>query len=181
MPEIDWPIMDPAELQPLEQSDLTEAQHDGNSEPGFDAEIFTEANDHDDGEESDTSSIVPESYMFGRPPLGLPLIPEQRDRELRWQIKTGNTSLVSKSSLAGADADGMLNKGKTPLFIAIKCRRIKIARMLLDKGADPNKAADTKIKVAVRPGNIHGKFVMQSPTPMHVAVFRKSRKWSICF
>ena len=72
-------------------------------------------------------------------------IPEQRTRQgstaIREAIRNNNTDLLDRLLKDDADVDMTDCFGVTPLFISVMCGRLDCAKLLLSRGASPNKTA----------------------------------------
>ncbi len=80
----------------------------------------------------------------------------------------GDVELIEQHIAAGTDIDARRDdaKGHTPLYAATKKGKTEVVRILLDAGADPNKAATSDYFSSKTHGN---------PTPLHFAAYISNR------
>ncbi len=67
-----------------------------------------------------------------------------QDRALGHATSNGKLEKVKRLIEKGADVDSKSYKGLTPLVIALKYKKIVIARYLIEKGADVNLGSEQK-------------------------------------
>jgi len=86
-----------------------------------------------------------------------------------WAAATrGDVELVEQHIEAGTDLDARMDndKGHTPLYAATRKSKTDVVRLLLDAGADPNKAVTS---------DFFSFKTQEKPTPLHYAAYKSNR------
>jgi ankyrin repeat protein len=73
----------------------------------------------------------------------------EADSQLATAIMSSDVEMARAALDAGADINGDLGEGRTPLITAVMTRKPAAVKLLLEKGADPNRSAGGAIGNAV--------------------------------